>query len=260
MSTYFFMINTFPILITSAIKPPENFPALAMQDSDIRKAATKASIYFWVAQGAKELVIVDSTATDVLNSEDLELFKRLGVHLEHITFTQDNEKVRTLGLGYAEGNLLKYGVENSELISKKGSFFKCTGKVFCRNFADIFDLVVSKKISNLFWQRFPSSPDLVETRFFFCSLDSFHRNILPCYLNSDTKNIIEADLAKVLGSQLNRANEIRPLLTGFSGGPGNQYFGGRGYLYEEKAYGDLDSHFPCWFNTISGAPKLGVYL
>jgi len=254
------MTTSFPILITSAIRPPENFSALAMQDSDIRKAATKASIYFWVAQGAKELVIVDSTATEVLNTEDLDLFKRLGVHLEHIIFAQDNEKVRTLGLGYAEGNLLKYGVENSELITKKGSFFKCTGKVFCRNFADIFDLIVSKRISNIFWQRFPSISHLVETRFFFCSLAQFHNHILPCYLNSNSKNIVEAELAKVLDSHLKTANEIRPLLIGFSGGPGNQYFGGRGYLYEEKAYGDLDLHFPCWFNTISGAPKLGVYL
>ncbi|MBT8603523.1 hypothetical protein G6662_02885 [Polynucleobacter paneuropaeus] len=254
------MNNTYPVLITSAIAPPENMMSLAMKDVDLRKVTTKASIYFWVGQGVKELVIVDSTATEALNSEDQAMLGRLGVNLEQILFKQDDEKTRGLGLGYAEGSLLKYGIENSKLISKKGSFFKCTGKVFCRNFPDILDLITDKNITNIFWQRFPSIPNLVETRFFFSSIDAFNKNILPRYLNSNSNNIIESELAKVLDSYLKKASVLRPLLSGFSGGPGNQYFGGRGYSYEEKTYGDLDLHFPCWLNTLSGTPKLGVYI
>jgi hypothetical protein len=254
------MNNAYPVLITSAISPPKNMMCLAMKDIDMRKITTKASVYFWIAQGVKELVIVDSTGTEVMSGEDQAMLERLGVSLEQIIFKQDNERTSNLGLGYAEGNLLKYGIENSALISKKGSFFKCTGKVFCRNYPDILDLICQKKITNIFWQRFPSMPNLVETRFFFSSIDAFNKYILPSYFLSNSNNIIESELANILDSHLKKATVVRPLLSGFSGGPGNQYFGGRGYSYEEKTYGDLDFHFPCWLSTYSGAPKLGVYI
>ncbi|QWD13593.1 hypothetical protein G6703_04980 [Polynucleobacter paneuropaeus] len=246
-----------PLLITSAIAPPSNFSLLAMQNSDMRKATTKASIFFWVGQGIKELVVVDSTATKVLNKDDQEMLNRLGVRLEQFDFKQDNEKVRANGLGYAEGNLIKYALDNSELIAKSGSFFKCTGKVFCRNFQEILSMIESKNISSIFWQRFPFIHHLAETRFFFVSVKAFNEYVLPTYLSTDLQNIVETKLVQVLGSKLSTSYEIRPLITGFSGGPGNQLYGGHGHLYEEKCYGDLDLKFPCW---LSITPKKGLYV
>jgi len=231
-----------------------------MQDVNMRMATTKASIFFWAGIGVKEIVVVDSTLTKIFNSDDQNMFKSLGISYEEISFKQDNDKVRELGLGFAEGNLIKFGIDNSRLISTRGRFFKCTGKVFCRNFQNIFDLIALKKLSNIFWQRFPEISDVVETRFFFSSVDTFNKNILPCYLKSNFNNIVELELGKSFGSYLKKSKQIRPLLTGFSGGPGNKFFGGFGYQYEEKSYGDLDLSYPCWLNSTSSDPKVGLYL
>ena len=115
-------------------------------------------------------------------------------------------------------------------------------------------------MSNIFWQRFPEISDVVETRFFFSSVDTFNKNILPCYLKSNFNNIVEFELEKSFGSYLKKSKQIRPLLTGFSGGPGNKLFGGFGYQYEEKSYGDLDLSYPCWLNSTSSDSKVGLYL
>ena len=55
--------------------------------------------------------------------------------------------VLTRGKAFAEGQLIKFALDHSELLTKSGHFFKCTGKMFCRNFASICDLIATHNIS-----------------------------------------------------------------------------------------------------------------
>ena len=39
-----------------------------------------------------------------------------------------------------------------ELLGQSDYFFKCTGKIFCRNFAAIWDLIARNNIASIFWK------------------------------------------------------------------------------------------------------------
>jgi hypothetical protein len=231
------------VLITSAIAPPANTPMLRMTDSNMRAITTKAAIFFWVGQGQKDIVICDSTASTVLTAEELASIRKLGISIEQLTYQQDNTLVVEKGKGFAEGQLIKFAIQNSELLSKSGDFFKCTGKTFCRNFAAIWDLIVKNNIANMFWKLHEHSlvdRNLVDSRFFYTSVTDFHRLILPAYSQSSESSILEYQLSLNLNSQLSQGSSLRPLLSGFSGGLGNQY--------QERYLGELDLLYPCWYS------------
>lgn len=231
------------VLITSAISPPVNTPALRMTGSGIRAITTKAAIFFWVGQGPKDIVVCDSTGSDVLTSEELSSIRRLGIGIEQIAFKQDDALVVERGKAFAEGKLIEFAIRNSELLNKSGHFFKCTGKMFCRNFSPIWDLIVKNNIDTMFWKLYEHAlvdRNLADARFFYTSIAEFQRVALAAYVRATESQILEHQLAVSLHAQLSTGASLRPLLSGFSGGLGLQC--------EEHYLGNLDLTYPCWYS------------
>jgi hypothetical protein len=231
------------ILITSAIAPPANTPALRMTDSNMRSITTKAAIFFWVGQGQKSIVICDATASSVLTPEELAAIRKLDVRIEQLAFKQDESLLFQRGKGFAEGQLVKFAVESSQLLKQSDSFFKCTGKIFCRNFPAIRDLIARNNIGSMFWKLFESSlvdRNLVDARFFYTSRSDFLRLVLPAYEQSTETRILEYNLAASLDPHLSRGTSLRPQLSGFAGGLGQQY--------QESYLGELEVSYPCWYS------------
>ena len=232
-----------PILITTAISPPSNTPMLRMTDSNMRSITTRAAIFFWVGLGLQRIVICDATETSVLSPEELATIRKLGVLIEQLAYKQDDTLLAQRGKGFAEGQLIKFAIANSQLLRSQDSFFKCTGKVFCRNFAAIWDLIAKNNIASLFWKLSESSPvdrNLVDARFFYTSSGEFHRLLLPAYEQSTETRILEYNLLLSLDAQLKRGTSLRPQLSGFAGGTGNPY--------PEMYLGDLEISYPCWYS------------
>jgi hypothetical protein len=231
------------ILITSAIAPPPNTPMLRMTDSNMRSITTRAAVFFWIGQGQKNIVICDATESSVLSAEELATIRKLGVFIEQLAYKQDDLLLVQRGKGFAEGQLIKFAVENSQLLGRSDSFFKCTGKVFCRNFAAIWDLIARNNIANMYWKLTEGSPverNLVDARFFYTSSSDFHRLLLPAYEQSTETRILEYNLLLSLDGQLQRGTSLRPQLSGFAGGTGKQY--------PESYLGDLELSYPCWYS------------
>lgn len=231
------------ILITSAISPPSNTPMLRMTDSNMRSITTRAAVFFWVGQGQKSIVICDATATDVLSPEELATIRKLGVLIEQLAYKQDDMLLVQRGKGFAEGQLIKFAIEHSQLLGRSDAFFKCTGKVFCRNFAAISDLIARNNIASMYWKLSEGAPverTLVDTRFFYTSSSDFHRLLLPAYEQSTETRILEYNLLLSLDAQLKRGTSLRPRLSGFAGGTGSQY--------PESYLGDLEVSYPCWYS------------
>ena len=234
------------ILITTAIAPPANTPALRMTDSNMRSITAKAAIYFWVGQGQKRLVICDATGSSVLGPEELATVRSLGVNIEQLAYRQDVALLAQRGKGFAEGQLINFAVENSQLLRQSEYFFKCTGKLFCRNFAAIGELIGRNNIATMFWRLFENSlvdRNLVDARFFYTSVGDFRRLILPAYDQATESRILEYQLSVGLDS-LQRGTSFRPQLSGFSGALGTQC--------QESYLGELEVAYPCWYSVRQG--------
>ena len=137
-------------------------------------------------------------------------------------------------------------MEHSQLLRQSEYFFKCTGKMFCRNFAAIADLIARNNIGNMFWRLFENAlvdRNLVDARFFYTSCGDFQRLILPAYDQASETRILEYQLSVGLES-LSRGTSFRPQLSGFSGALGVQC--------QESYLGELEVAYPCWYSVRQG--------
>lgn len=236
-----------PVLITTALNPPAGIHFLNMGDVATRKIASKAAVFYWATMGVRRMVIADATAMTLLSHDDQTQLASMGVEVEQISYRQDNALIVEKGKGRAEGELLNFAVNTSSLIAGSGAFFKCTGKVFCRNYAGICGMIAESGFDNIFWKLMPDAIGngdkvlrFADLRFYLATLEFARGHLIPAYLKSDdtVDAICEWWVGMMLDAQLAPANTLRPLVTGFSGGSGQQYFDG--------SLGVIDAQMPCW--------------
>jgi hypothetical protein len=230
------------VLITTANTPPSDLPFLQMTNVATRYITAKASVFFWAAHGIEKIVIADATGGSLLTSEEILLLKQMGVDVEQIHYLQNDDLIKSRGKGYGEGALIKFALENSEFLKSEDSFFKCTGKVYCRNFDKIFHIIKKNNIQNMFWRYLGEGDSLkpwADMRFFYTTKNFCEENLIPAYLESDD-NIAAAEYFcfNVINEKLSTATALRPLLSGFAGGTGQPYF--------DLSLGILDINHPCW--------------
>jgi hypothetical protein len=236
-------LNTIPVtvLITTANNPPDGVPYLQMKDPVMRTIAAKAALYFWVAQGVEQIVLADATGTDLLTEQEMAEIDRSETRVEQISYRQRSEDVIKRGKGYGEGKLIEYAIDNSELLAREEYFYKCTGKVYVRNFPSIAATIKANNISNLFW-RFLGDGSLTQPfadcRFYYSSKTFARSHLLPAYFESDENAICEHQIHEALNRNMKYHRGHRPLIAGYAGSTGEPYFDG--------SLGSLDYNFPCW--------------
>lgn len=229
------------VLITTATNPPDGVCVLEMSNVAKRNIAAKAAVLFWAMIGVEKIVLADATGQTLLDEADAGRLAQMGVELEQINYQQDNDMVVRLGKGFGEGALIRFAVENSEILRKSTHFFKCTGKVFCRNFPEILRMIEENNIQNMFWKlNFEESH--LDTRFFYASRTFFEKYLLSAYSKINDREGVysEHTVFAVANDHLTKANGIRPKLTGFSGSTDT--------LYHDESFGFYDNHFPCWIS------------
>lgn len=238
-------MKTIPVtvLITTANNPPEGVPNLEMTDPVMRAIAAKAALYFWVAQGVEQIVLADATETNLLTAHEEAEIDRSETRIEQISYKQDSEYVSRKGKGYAEGKLIEYAINNSELLAREEHFFKCTGKVYVRNFPAIAGAIRVNNISNLFWRYIGDGTWahlIADCRFYYTSKSFAKAHLLPAYLESNDSSGVfcEDRVQEAVDRNMKAARSVRPLITGYAGVTGEPYF--------DSSLGSLDYDFPCW--------------
>ncbi|QWD81745.1 hypothetical protein [Polynucleobacter sp. MWH-S4W17] len=230
------------VLITTANTPPKNVPFLKMTNAAARLLTAKAAAFFWAAHGIKKIVIADATGGQLLTNEEIVLLKQMDVDVELIAYTQDDNLVKAKGKGYGEGLLIQFALNNSNFLKTANNFFKCTGKVYCRNFETIFELIMQNNIQNIFWRYLGEGDGLqawADMRFFYTSRRFCEEILVPAYLGSDdSKTCVEHLSFIALNENVPQAKALRPLLSGFAGYTGKPYF--------DSGLGFLDTNYPCW--------------
>lgn len=226
------------VLITTATNPPENVFVLRMTNIAKRKITAKAAAFFWAASGVEKIVIADATGDTLLDAADVSMLNQMNVAVEQIAYLQQNELVVARGKGYGEGALIKFALHNSKLLQESDSFFKCTGKVYCRNFSDILQMIRNNNIKNIFWRDVLDQK--VDARFFYVSRDFAQKHLVPTYERIEDRKELNAEnlLLLLAREKLAQAAAARPMLSGFSGGLDQAYF--------DASMGYLDQNLPCW--------------
>ena len=240
-------LKTIPmtVLITTANNPPAGVPFLAMSDPVMRKIAAKAALYFWVSQGIEQIVLADATGTNLLSEAEAAELDESETRIEQINYQQSSDQVIRQGKGYGEGKLIEYAMDHSELLAREEYFFKCTGKLYVRNFPNIAATIKSNNISNLFWRYMGdgSFPDpWADCRFYYTSKTFARSHLLPAYYATDDNShfTCEYHIHAALDRSLKAQRGHRPLVTGYAGASGEPYF--------DASLGSLDYSFPCWLS------------
>jgi hypothetical protein len=243
-------LKTIPatVLITTANNPPDGVPFLQMKDPIIRMIAAKAALYFWITQGIEQIVLADATASNLLNECEMEEIDKSGTYVEQIGYKQDHEEIIKRGKGYGEGKLIEYAINNSELLAREEYFFKCTGKVYVRNFSAIAEIIRANNVSGLFWRHMGDGTSMqswADCRFYYTSKNFARNHLIPAYIQShDSRAACEYYIYGELNRTVKAGRGPRPLITGYAGGTGEAYF--------DASLGSLDYSFPCWISYRSG--------
>ena len=232
------------VLITTANNPPDGMPYLEMKDPVMRTIAAKAALYFWVCQGIEQIVLADATGTNLLTEQEEAEIDKSETRVEQISYRQASEDVVKKGKGYGEGRLIEYAINNSELLAREQYFFKCTGKVYVRNFPSIAATIKTNNISSLFWRYMgedgSSREPWADCRFYYTSKSFAKSHLLPAYFESDdsARTYCEYQVHEVLNRNMKAHRGHRPLIAGYVGATGQTYF--------DSSLGSLDYNFPCW--------------
>jgi len=226
------------VLITTANRPPSGVPHLQLVDSASRRLAARSALGFWILSGIKKVVIVDATDSVLFSPEE---FANFDIEVEQLSYQQNTELVQQRGKGYGEARLLEYALNNSVLLNSESSFYKCTGKVYCRNFAEISRYMQGK--SSCFWQHYDDrvgfNTTYVDTRFFYSSLEFAVNSLVPKLLEADDRvKAVEHCCYELLVDRVGLTHGPRSKLSGLAGGSGR--------WYSEYDLGYIDSNYPMW--------------
>ena len=200
-----------------------------MQDSKKRVFHTLEGLEHWLALSPNlQIVICDGSDFDF---EPLLSKKFPGRKIESLYFQNSSEEVQKNGVGYGEGEIIKYALKHSEYLHNSDYVIKCTGKLWVSNIQDCLnewnsDFIANAHFLNIF-SLHPIKIDYIDTRFYIFNKKFYIDNLLDSYKESSfgENKSIENIFLKVL-LDLNIKGfifSINPFIHGMSGASGTYY-------------------------------------
>ena len=223
--------------------PPHGVPHLTLVAPGPRVVSARAAALLWAVCGIKQIVLVDCTDSKLFSEDDIMWITSTGVRVEQLCFQQNTELVQQRGKGYGEAKILEYALSASKLLESESRFYKCTGKVFCRNFSVINKFIVERNVSNCFWQHYDDrvgfNTDYIDTRFYLTSKEFARDLLVPKFLEADDRvKAIETCCYELIKPRYDQSLSPRPRLMGLAGGSG--------MWYSEHDLGYVDMNYPSW--------------
>lgn len=167
------------LLMTGCINPSDDVGMLAINSSEKRRDQTIKAISFFIDHtDIKKIVYCDNSGTH----EDEELYYRAqekGKEFEWLSFLGDVEKTLQKGKGYGEGEIIKYAMEYSRLISESSIIIKCTGRLYVRN-TNLMLKLLNKNYSYLDYHD-----GYIDTRFYVVQKDDYENYLIDAHNSVD---------------------------------------------------------------------------
>lgn len=215
------------LIITSSVFVSS--PLTLITNPQIRENQYVQSIIFYLNETSiNSIIVCDNSGFDYSKHDFQSLAKQNKKEIEILSFKGDSKKVAKYGIGFGEGEILKYVIANSKVLKNFKAYFKVTGRIIVRNINGIIEGVDSQK--NYFNQirtKLIIPQNKVDTRLYFCQKNAFENNLSDSYKNVNDINGYFLENAYYDTLKKNRISysefKIIPKYSGFSGTYGKTY-------------------------------------
>lgn len=240
--------NLPPILLTSCIYISDH--AVKLPDPEPRIKYTLESIAKWLQMFPSiRLVVCDNSGFDFT---ELTQKHFANAAIECLHFKADTQKVSYHGKGYGEGEIIRYALENSSILTESTCFAKCTAKLWVENYLECLSqwngrFVCRLTFKNIFSLK-RSCIEHIDTRFYLVDKDFYNKYLLCAHTNlgGNTGVSIEDRYLQIIQENniLNVAFKIPPIVGGVGGGIGKHYNISKSKQLKEKLRYWLASRLP----------------
>ncbi|MCR5742928.1 MAG: hypothetical protein K6F92_04255 [Lachnospiraceae bacterium] len=214
------------LIIGGCINVNPDTPVVAIRDMNARLEAYVETVMWALDTKTFDRIVFCENSNynlDVTAIDDKAA--KCGKKFEYLTFMGDTEKVKQLGKGYGEGQIIEYALNNSELVkSYEGTHFcKITGRLTIENVDKL--LPRGGKLSQAYFID-KTRVDEVDTRFYCCDIEFYKRVLLHCHerVNDSEGYYLEESFFDALyGREKFHMFMQRPLFRGVSGTMGKTY-------------------------------------
>lgn len=210
------------LIITGCIKVNDNTPYVAVRDDRLRLDDYISTIKWAIeSEVFDKIVFCDNSGYVYDDKEIQDLAKIRFKKFEWLCFQASPDLVNTYGKGYGEGEIIKYVLNNSKIISDSDYFFcKITGRLRISNIENLL-----RKDRNCFMKKHYSKE--IDTRFYCISIDTYKKYMLNVYKNTyDSQGkYLEHVFYEALKKYKIKYKMFmeRPLFLGISGSTGRKY-------------------------------------
>ncbi len=192
------MIRTpLPVVLTATIEPAP-LPKLALADPLGRWYQYRDALNFWLSRpSVRQIVWCENSGYPIDFSLVLDQARKAQKDLEILSYP-GNEETRSKGRGYGEGEILRYAIENSRVLTNTPGFFKATGRLIIENFETLSRSSANHPV--VISERTVRHHGWADTRFYKMDRDFYCRHLINVHADSDNPEwILGRAYAKVLG-------------------------------------------------------------
>lgn len=127
-----------PVLLITASIEPQDVRYLRLCNARQRLEQYIDSLKYYIQDtNIKKIVFCDNSNYDFDKKEIFSLAKKYGKSVEIIQFNGNKYEIAKCGKGYGEGEIIKYALENSDLLLNADYFIKITGRLKVKNIDEI---------------------------------------------------------------------------------------------------------------------------
>ncbi|MBU3589018.1 hypothetical protein [Polynucleobacter sp. 80A-SIGWE] len=177
------MDNLPPILLTSSVIAMDQ--SVHLKDEKLRIFHTLESIKKWLDISPKnKYVLCDGSGFD-FSSLVAEHFPN--ANIECLSFNNDPALIKIHGKGFGEGEIIRYALEHSEILSESQWFSKCTAKLWVDNFLECTAEWNGKFLCQVFFSNAfslkRSKPEYIDTRFYIADTNFYKAYLAHAHID-----------------------------------------------------------------------------
>lgn len=178
--------NNIVLLLTSCVTP-NGMSYVALNDANIRLQQYLLAIKYYLEHTIYKIVVVDNSNFDFSAYFNTEIENN---RIEFFAFEGNNYN-KKLGKGYGEASIIKYGLDNSNFISKNSIVAKVTGRVILSNINELINFFFRKKdTQNIVYADMNLNMKFMGSVFFIAPTYFFEDFFVPkCNKINDSKGI-----------------------------------------------------------------------